>query len=282
MAGPNLARRTVRLLAFGREYARIRKERGLTDDDIRKGGVDPSAVWRWVNGEVRKPRRATVELLLTILEIHGPLRDELLDLLLNPDGPAWLRTYEGVLPEIYATYIGFEADARWLGNFELGHVPGLLQTDAYTVALLRSIPGVTEEHIRGQLEVRAQRQAVLAGPDPLHLHAVVDEGAVRRIVGGVEVMVAQLHALADEDRPNVTLQVLPFTAGAHPAGTGPFVTMRFRDPRAPAATFAETAGGLAIVDPDERYDDIWDSLVTMALNPEDSAAFIAAAAAGIE
>jgi len=276
MAGPNLARRTVRMMVFRGEYLRLRTERDLTDAKIKAAGVDPSGIWRWLNGETRRPRRSTVELLLNVLRPPESLRAELLDLALNPEGPGWVRAYEGVLPDTVTTYSGFEAEAERVRNWEPANVPGLLQTAAYTEAVIRAVPGVTDEHVARQLDVRRRRQAVLTATPPLHLHAVLGEAVLHQVVGTPATTKQQLLALGKQPE-NVTVQVVPFSL-THPGGTGSFVLMDFRDPRAAAAAVVESPAGLNFVDSDERLGRIWDRLASLALSPQDSAAYIAAAA----
>lgn len=288
MAGPELARITMRLWMLGRELARLRKERELSDADLRAQGLEPSTIWRWLNGETRKPRRSTIELLLTILGVTDERqRAELLDLALHPDGPAWLSNYgQEDVSDNYATYISFEAEASAIFEFATGPVPGLLQTRQYTEALLRVVPGATDDYVRRQLEVRERRKELLASPNPPRLHTIVDEGTIRRVVGGAKVMRGQYAALLSPPA-DATVQVLPFAVGEHPAMTGgPFAIMQFRDPRAPrdGALFVESIRQI-FVDSDEDLRDYrrrWDALAATALSPADSAALIRAAASKIK
>lgn len=282
MAGPNLARKTARLLVLRREIERIRRERSLTDEKLEEdSGVSADTLRRLLDGETRRPRKSTVNALLNALGVQGGKRAELYDLAMNPGGPSWLHTYEDVLPEPYQTFIGFEDEASDVRNFQLALVPGLLQTEAYTEALIRAMPGVTEQHVRRQLEVRSRRRAVLSRTPPQRLHVILDEAVLRRPVGGPGVMAGQLAALAEQ--PNhITIRVVPYSAGGHPAGTGPFVIMQFPELR---AVFVESMAGQLFVESDvdlERYDAIWGRLETLALNREDSAAFIVDVAGSIE
>jgi hypothetical protein len=265
----------VRLWILSRELTRIRRERRLTDAKLKKGGVDPSGIRRWLSGETTQPRQSTVELLLNICNIHGAQRDELLDLALNPDGSAWLRTYMPALGEKYSNFIEFESDANRIRSAQPMLVPGLLQTEAYAEAVVRATPGATDEHVSRQLEVRAQRRAALAR---IQFHAVLDEAALRRQTGGPNVMRAQLLALLDLPS-NVTLQVLPFTAGAHTAMTGSFVIMEFADPRAPRGVVAiESTGQLFVDSRLDTYERNWTGFAEAALEPQATATFIATAA----
>lgn len=265
---------------LGKELRRLRLESGLTGAQIKQlTSVSFSTLTRWESGH-RQPRLSVLGPVLAAYKVAEPLRSLLMDLAGRSGEHGWWQAYEGVLPEPYATFIGFEAEAAKLRSFEALLVPGLLQTEGYTDAVIRAIPAVTEDHARRQMGIRAQRQARLNGDNPLQLHAIIDEAAIRRRVGGPDVMKEQLRALTALP-DNVTLQVVPFDAGAHSAMTGSFVIMDFRDPRAPGAVFVESAAGQLFVDGDvdlTRHVAMWGILATMALTPEDSARFIAAAA----
>lgn len=287
MAGPDLARTTMRMWVLRRRLMSRRQELGLVDADIKRRGLEPSTIWRWLNGETRKPRRATIELLLTIFEYgpNDPQRAELLDLAMHPNGPAWLHHYgDEDVSDHYATYISFETEASAIFEVATGPVPGLLQAHRYTEAILRAIPGATDEYVARQLEVRERRRALLTGDNPPRLHAIIDEGTIRRVVGGPAVMLEQYGVLLDPPA-GATIQVLPFAAGEHPAMTGgPFAIMEFRDPRAPRdALFVESIRQI-FVDSDEDLHDYrrrWDALSSAALSTADSATLIRGAASKI-
>jgi hypothetical protein len=141
----------------------------------------------------------------------------------------------------YSTYIGLEAEATTLLTYQ--HViPGLFQTEDYAEAINRAtISGVSDDALEQRVEVRMQRQAVLTKPDALEVRAVLDEAALRRLVGGQSVMRKQLARLAElAELPNVIIQVIPFSAGAHP-GTlvGPFVILQYAHPADPDVVYVE-------------------------------------------
>jgi Domain of unknown function (DUF5753) len=120
---------------------------------------------------------------------------------------------------------------------------------------------------------------LLDGDDPLELWAVVDEAAIRRVVGGPVVMRDQLsHVLDVTRRPNVTVQVITFDSGAHPGMPGPFVHMEFRDKLDPELVYIDTLAGDIFLEADEDirwYRDMFDHLRAGALSPADSARLIA-------
>lgn len=155
--------------------------------------------------------------------------------------PGW---WSKEVPEWFAEYVGLEMGARLVETFESGYIPGLAQTRAYTDALAHSFgAAVPSDNGDGLVAVRTRRQLRLTARDPLVLHAVIDEAALRREVGGRDVMREQVrHLRALAERPNVTIQVLPFTLGAHPGMTGPFTVLRFPEP-ALDLVYVEIRGG---------------------------------------
>lgn len=174
-----------------------------------------------------------------------------------------------VLPSWFETFIGLEGAASAIRTYEVQYVPGLLQTDSYARALIRQgHPHADEDEIQARLSVRAARRDHLA--KTLTLWAIVDEAALRRLVGGPGVMRAQLeHLLEVTNRPNVTVQVLPFSRGAHAAG-GPFTLLRFDEPTLPDVVYIEHLDSAIYVDkPEEtdRYMRIMDRLCVQASTP---------------
>jgi len=147
----------------------------------------------------------------------------------------WWQSYpRNVIPSEYGDLITVEAEAATIRSYQPEVVPGLLQTAGYARAVIRAgRKGGTAAEIDRRVEVRLERQEVLtrADPAPPRVHVVLNEAVLRRRVGGPDVMHEQLEDLmADRDRANVTLQVLPFDTGAHPSMVGPFTMMTFLDP----------------------------------------------------
>jgi hypothetical protein len=138
-----------------------------------------------------------------------------------------------------------------LWTFQLAVVPGLLQTEEYARALERNGPAVVdEEEIEKRVRLRAERQRILTGDDPVMLFAVIDEAALRRRVVGEEVMRAQLeHLVRMAGQPGITLQVVPFEVGAHPDTAGAFTILSFGQGD-PEAVFIETIGGELLLEED--------------------------------
>jgi hypothetical protein len=193
----------------------------------------------------------------------------------------WWQKYASLIGTNYADLIGLEAEARTIRTYEQELVPGLLQIPDYARAVIRaSRPTETGEQIDRLVEVRMERQEILTRSDPVppRFSVVLSEAALRRPIGGFDVMRRQLeYLMRPRDRANVTVQVLPFDAGVHPAMVGPFTVMTFPDPDDLGVVNVENAtGALFLEDPAELrvYDEIWSTLQVSALSADDSQAFL--------
>jgi transcriptional regulator with XRE-family HTH domain len=193
----------------------------------------------------------------------------------------WWTKYAGLIGTDYADLIGLEEEARAIRAYEQELVPGLLQIPEYAQAVIRaSRPTETSEQIKRRVEVRMERQEILNRPDPPppRFNVVLSEAALRRPVGGGDVMLRQLeYLMRPRDRANVTVQVLTFDAGVHPAMVGPFTMLTFPDPDDLGVVDVENATGtLFLEEPDEIrfFDEIWSTLQASALSPDDTQTFL--------
>jgi transcriptional regulator with XRE-family HTH domain len=203
-------------------------------------------------------------------------RQVLIDLAREARKQGWWHNYPDV---IASPYVGFEAEASRLRTYQTQLVPGLLQTGGYVRALLTSVrPALSQGEIDRRVEARATRQERLMQSDHPHLWAILDETVLRRPVGGAGVMREQLARLREAARlPNVTLQVLPFSAGSHSAMGVPFVILDFDGPNAISAVYLEHLTGELYLDdePDiSRYTLVFDYLRAKAIDPEDVVSMI--------
>jgi hypothetical protein len=183
-------------------------------------------------------------------------------------------------------FIGFEWGARHIRTFDGSIMPALLQIPAYTTAALEA--GLIDrppEQIGRLLAVRRHRQRVLGPPDPLNYHVVLDEAALRRPGGGPDTMRAQLNHVVDlaETRSNLTVQVVPFSAGLYAAQSGTFVIMDFNSGEDdPGLVHVEPgfAGSLYVEERGEiyLYSLVFQRLLEVALSPEDSITLLRAVA----
>jgi hypothetical protein len=224
---------TVVRMLLGAHLRRLRESKGITRGDagwpIR---ASESKISRMELGRVGFKERDVADLLTLYGVEDEQERAQLLALVHDANAPGWWQTYTDVFPDWFEQYIGLEAGASLIRTYEIQFVPGLLQTTEYARAVVMLQHGAaTPSELERRVELRTTRQEVLRRPNPVQLWAVVDEAALRRPVGGIEVMRRQVEALVEFTKaPNVTLQVVPFRAGGHAAAGGNFSILRFPDP----------------------------------------------------
>ncbi|MEU6021117.1 helix-turn-helix transcriptional regulator [Micromonospora sp. NPDC047134] len=278
---------TVRLRRLAAELRSLRTAAGLTRDEVsEQTGINPATLYRIETAKVRPQRRT----LMAMLDKYGVTdedkRRELIALSRQAAQLGWLQAYESELPELYTTYISFEAEARSVRNYESLFVPGLLQTENYACAVIRGVlPLATDADVQARVEARMQRQESLRKTEPLRLWAILDEAVLHRLTGGPAVMAEQLDALVTAaGQPHVTLQVIPFTTGAHAGMPGSFVVMDFPDPADPALVYVDSMAGDLFLEREadvRRYTSTFEHLRATALDPTSSIKLIQEHAAAI-
>jgi transcriptional regulator with XRE-family HTH domain len=274
---------TLRGRRLAVELMRRREATGLSREEAaRQLEWSTSTIFRIETGRSR-PQPGNVRALLELYGVTGPERDGLIQLARDARQPGWWHSFRDVLPNPYEVYIGLEAGAASIRNFEPLVVPGLLQTEGYAREMSRN--GAYEldrTEVESRVEVRMARQEILSRDDRPRLWAVIDEAVIRRQVGGPDVMRGQLRHLADcAEQGKTTLQVVPYRAGAHAGTAGPFVILDFPDPSDPAVVYVETlAGDIYLEERTDvnRYIIAFDRLVAAALHPDDSERLIEQAA----
>ncbi|MFD7749475.1 helix-turn-helix domain-containing protein [Streptomyces sp. NPDC059698] len=220
----------VRRILLGSQLRRLRESRGITREaagySIR---ASESKISRMELGRVSFKAR-DVEDLLTLYGVTDEAeRDSLLGLAREANVAGWWHSYGDVLPGWFQTYIGLEGAASLIRIFEVQFVHGLLQTEAYAHAVVsRGMRGASAAEVDRRVALRLERQKALVSERAPVFHAVLDEAALRRPYGEREVMRAQLRHLIDmSERPNITLQVMPFSHGGHAGESGSFTMLRF-------------------------------------------------------
>ena len=230
--GARSAGQTVQRLVLGGHLRRLREQAGMTTERAAASiRGSHSKISRMEHGRVGFKERDIVDLLALYGVGDGAEREALLGLAREANTPGWWQVYADILPNWVEPYFGLEAAASFIREYELQFVPGLLQVEEYARAVIRLGNLPSEDEVIRRAQARVSRQQILRREDPPKLWAVLDEGALRRIIGGREVMRAQLlHLIEMCDHPNVTLQILPFSAGAHRAMGGPFTILRYNEP----------------------------------------------------
>jgi transcriptional regulator with XRE-family HTH domain len=261
----------------------LRSVADLTREEVaERTGVNVATLYRIETARVR-PQARTLAALLDVYGLEEPKRTELMTLLKQSAHRGWLNTFATDLPERYTSYIEFEAEASEVLNYECLFIPGLLQTEGYARAAIEgALPESTRDEIESRVEARMQRQAVLSKEQPLKLWAIVDEAAIRRVVGGRDVMREQLeHLVRITELPTVHLQVIPFNAGAHPGMPGSFVVMNFAEALGPEIVYIDSQAGDLFLEEEtdiSRYNLVFTHLRAVALSPSASVSLLAATA----
>jgi hypothetical protein len=196
--------------------------------------------------------------------------DSLMELARESSRQGWWQAY-GAIP--HSMYVGMETEATSIHTYESMVIPGLLQTPAYAAAVIEeTIPLVTVEQAAARLKVRLRRQHRIYDPARrLRLWVVLDESALRRVVGSREIMSEQLeHLHTVSTEPHITVQVLPHTAGAHPGLTGQFSLLRFPDSRDAVVYLERFTSGLCLEKPADvqQYSLVYAHLQAQALSPD--------------
>jgi transcriptional regulator with XRE-family HTH domain len=268
---------TVLRMLLGIQLRRLREAAGLTPEqagyEIR---ASRSKISRVEHGRVGFKERDVSD-LLKLYGLADPVeRDRMLALARQANNQGWWAKYDDIMPDWFESYVGLEQATSLIRNFELQFVPGLFQTEDYArgVTMLghRSASAAEIEH---RVSLRMQRQKILHEEDSPRIWAVIDESALRRPLGGVEAMRAQLrHLIEVTEYPRVTLQVMPFSRGGHPAAGGSFTVLRFAEPDLPDIVYLEQLTSALYLDRRDEVDhymEVMNRLSAEADTPADSA-----------
>lgn len=269
---------TVRRRELGALLKRLRSAADLTAEQVADHlHISTSKVSRLETGQ-RGASARDINDLCDLYGVDDEQRQHLLELASAGKQRAWWQSL--ALP--YTTYVGLEAEAQSISDFGLGFIPGLLQTADYARAIVRAavpkwVPEVVEQRVQG----RMVRQELLRSEDPPRFEAVVDESVLHRMVDSPAVMHSQLERLLKlSELPNVSLRVIPYEAGALPAGNNKFIILGFTRPVVSDIVFIEgLTGDLYLEDlrDVEIYNLAFRRLAQLAASPEETRDIIVAA-----
>jgi hypothetical protein len=272
---------TVPRLLLGLQLQRLREAADVTPDaaayEIRGSR---SKISRMENGRVRIKERDVTDLLTLYGVTDAKVRADMMALVRQASSAGWWSRYGDVMADWFESYLGLEMAASIIRTFELQFVHGLFQTEDYARAVTRlGYASAAADEIDRRVSVRLKRQDLLSGPRPPRVWSVMDEAALRRPVGGRDVMRAQLSHLADVTAiPQVTVQIMPFSHGGHAAAGGSFTIMRFAEPDVPDVVYIEQLTSALYLDKREDVDhylEVMNALSTEALTPAESTDFLA-------
>jgi hypothetical protein len=273
---------TVLRILLGAQLRRLRDAAGVSREDagyhIRASG---SKISRMELGRVSFKERDITD-LLEFYGVNDPAQTEsLIQLTREANAPAWWQKFQDVVPDWFQVYVGLEEAAQLIRVYEMQFVPGLLQTEEYARAVVvQGAPGLEPEEVDRRVALRMGRQKLLHKDNPPRLWAIVDEAALRRPMGGRDVLAAQIERLMDAvSEPTITLQVMPFRYGGHAAEGGAFTIMRFPEADLPDMVYMEYLTGALYLDkPDEveRYAAVMERLSVAGTSPDKTREILAA------
>jgi hypothetical protein len=268
---------TIRKRSLSRKLVELRKACGLTTSEVQRqlnwsaSKLNYIEKAKWI-----EPSSDAVADLCELYGVEGAERDALVQLCRDGRQRGWWRKYNDVFPNELP---GFEAGASQIRTFETSFIPGLLQVPAY-IEVINRIAGFNQVATARYVDARLARQQILTrDTDPCELHAVIDENAIARIADPV-VRREQLGYLATVGKqPNVTVQILPFAAGAYPVvgAAGVFVILGFPDPSDRDIVYLESAVDdrmLEEADELKKYTEKFDQLSQAALSADDSRIYL--------
>lgn len=269
----------VRMM-LGAQLRRLRESAGITPDAAAwRIRASRSKISRMENGRVGFKDRDVADLL----ELYGMTDEQvtagILELASQANTQEWWAKYGDILPSWFEPYLGLEAAASLIRGFDLQFINGLFQTADYARAVtmigLRRAPA---EEIERRVQVRMKRQELLTSGLAPRVWCILDEAALRRVVGGTGVMRGQLRRLTEVSRlPSVTLQVVPFRLGAHDGAGGSFTILRFGEPDVPDVVYIEQLTGAQYLEKPtdvDHYLDVMNRLSATALNPDRTVRFL--------
>ncbi|MFE9811856.1 helix-turn-helix transcriptional regulator [Streptomyces sp. NPDC005227] len=242
---------TVGQVVLGRRLLDLRERAGLKREEAaRILRVAPATVRRMEMAEVSL-KIPYLQLLLKSYGVSDEEAEAFVQLAEDANKPGWWQRFHDILPDWFSMHVSLEGAAALLRSYEPHFVPGLMQTEDYARGVMKAgaIGQTRPEDIERHVALRMQRQDLLTREDAPRIWAVMDETALRRAIGGPEVMRAQIGRLLEvTELPNVTLQVMPFSNGPHPGTYGPFVLFRFAMPELPDMVYSEYLTGAVYLD----------------------------------
>ncbi len=274
---------TVRRRRIATELKRLREERGLTLDHAAKElGVARSTMSRIENAQV-SVRPGDVRTLLELYRVEPEDVAALVQVARDARQRGWWQAYSDVLPGWFEVYVGLEQAASEIFTFENSLVPGLLQTADYARTVIEAeLPDASSIEVDRRTELRMKRQHTESRPG---LWVVLDEAVIRRVVGGVSTMRAQLERLIEKaEEPGLTVQIVPFTAGAHASMISSFSILTFPESADPPVVYLESRAGSLYVEGQgaHAYVRIFRTLQADAISPKASIEMIREAVRSLE
>ncbi len=276
IAAPGTGGPTVLRILLGAQLRRLREGKRISLEEA--GNViraSHSKISRLETGRVGFKDRDITDLLTFYGVTDERERQALRDLAGRANAQGWWHDYSDILPSWFEAYVGLEEAATQIRAYEVQFIPGLLQTGDYARAVtMLGHPNAAVRDVDRRVGLRLARQVIFTRPSPPNIWAVLDEATLRRPIGGAEIMRAQIRHLIDlAQRPNVTIQIIPFLAGGHAAAGGPFSILRFAEYDLPDVVYLEQLTSALYLDKQEILDSylmVMDRLCVEATTPSAS------------
>lgn len=261
-------------ILLGAQLRRLREAQRISPEEAGYAiRASHSKISRLETGRVSFKDRDIADLLTLYGVTDEAQRAEIRGLASRANFPGWWHAYADMLASWFEDYLGLEEAAVQIETYEAQLVPGLLQTEDYASAVIL-LEYSNPKEISRRVDLRIARQSILSGPNATSLWAVIDEAALRRPLGGTRAMRTQLmHLIQMSQQPNVTIQVVPFTAGGHAAAGGSFSVLHFAEEELPDLVYIEQlASAQYLVKPDvvDTYVQVLEKLRHEAATPADS------------
>jgi transcriptional regulator with XRE-family HTH domain len=267
---------TARRWQLGQELRALREAVGVTPAAAAKEIQASTSTLSRIESGKQGIRPAYVTVLSHRYKVDDSTRERLVTLAEEAGQPEWHTSLSRGMPDWFRLFLGYEGAATSLATYCAELVPGLLQTEDYIRAIF-SVGGASpnDDDLGPAIKLRRGRQELVLGDDPTPLHVVLNEAVLRRAIGGPDVMRGQLRHLAEmSSEPTITVQVLPFAAGAHPAMDGSFTVLGFADEwAAMSRVYLENGRGADLLDSTadlDRYRWIFAEVARLAHSPEKS------------
>jgi transcriptional regulator with XRE-family HTH domain len=266
---------------LGRYLKKAREEAGIALEAAARELEWSRARMYRIEGGQTSVRSHDVVAMCALYGVSKDMTEVLVSLAKESKAKGWWHPYSDVVPAWFELYVGLEAAASRLRQYESSLIPGLLHTPEYAEAVYRTLPGITETEVAQKVALRLERQQLLARrrPKAPEFEVIVDEAVLRRPIADLDGMQRQLaHLVNGSQRPGVSVRVLPSAVGPHPASAaGSFVILDFPSvgsrPPEPTTVYSENLTGALYLDkPGEvaAYAEVWETLDALALGARES------------
>jgi transcriptional regulator with XRE-family HTH domain len=266
---------TVRRWQLGQELRRLREQADVAAKAAAAELEVSQGTLSKIEGGKQGIRTIYVKVLAQYYGVDDQVRADLLALAEEANRPEWYAPHTKKVPEWFRLFLGYESAASTICTYSAELTDGLLQTPQYAKEIaVANKPDATQTELDSYVAVRSGRQQHVIKDDPPVLHTVLNEAVLRRIVGSAEIMRDQLlHVVKLSKLRNVTVQVLPFSAGAHPAMTAPFSILKFDEYPAMDSVYLENGRGSLYLDAKsdmDRYEWVFQRISKLALRATES------------